>query len=106
MKESNNCDQTLSLSEKIASKRAEGLATVPIFSQMHFTPCWAGKTSPLLTIKAQRPECNVFGRRDISECVTYACQLWIYDRKSPISVPFGTDLMGAKTVSQGKQKEA
>lgn len=67
---------TVSLSEKIALKRAGRLATVPSSSRKLFERVWEAKASPRACIKAFCQECVGFERAAIKECAAYACPLW------------------------------
>lgn len=71
-----NSQPPLSLSEKIATKRAGRLATMPRAHRKLFERVWDGKASPRAAIKAQCLECVGYERAAITGCTAYACSLW------------------------------
>ena len=65
-----------SLNEKVASKRARRLATMPPRYRKLFERSWTGKASPRASLKAFCLECVGFERAAITECTAWTCPLW------------------------------
>ncbi len=70
--------ENISLSTKIAAKRARRIETAPESFRKLLTQAIHGKCSPRAAIKAQCAECNGFDRQAITTCTAYACPLWFF----------------------------
>lgn len=67
--------ETVSLSDKIAAKRAGRLATMPTCYRKLFERSYAGKVSPRTAIKCFCLECVGFERAAITDCAARRKQL-------------------------------
>jgi len=71
-------NESASLSEKIALRRAARLASAPESARGLLARCYNGTASPRQAIKSFCHDCVGFDRAAVKECTSFACSLWPY----------------------------